>query len=282
MARSEPGGLTNRNWLARNGKARLPGAPGNGMLRIGCVKYLNARPLIHGWEGDVEFDHPSALCSKLFTGKLDVALVSSFEFLRNPIYRIVDDVSISSDGPVYSVFVAHCGDIAEIEEIELDPASETSANLLRCLIAELGLKPRLIGNIDLQSVRPAGLEPAASAAVQPGKHQATENISAGHTGKMPVFRPSPGLQSAASDAAQGPALRALDKHADIQRTRRNLPHWEQEGATYFVTFRLADAVPSQLAKQWREELETWRKFHPEPWNAEVVAEYRKRFLRPRE
>jgi chorismate dehydratase len=113
------------------------------MLRIGCVKYLNARPLIHGGEGDVDFDHPSALCNKLAAGKLDVALVSSFEFLRNPIYRIVDDVSISSDGPVYSVVVAHRGEINQIQEIELDPASETSVNLLRCLIAELGLNPRL-------------------------------------------------------------------------------------------------------------------------------------------
>ena len=113
-------------------------------LRIGCVKYLNARPLIRGWEGDVDFDHPSALCNKLAAGNLDVALVSSFEFLRNPIYRIVDDVSISSDGPVYSVVVAHRGEVADIEEIELDPASETSANLLRCLIAERELNPRLI------------------------------------------------------------------------------------------------------------------------------------------
>ena len=116
------------------------------MLRIGCVKYLNACPLIHGWEGNVDFDHPSVLCNKLATAKLDVALVSSFEFLRNPIYRIVDDVSISSDGPVYSVVVAHRGEIDQIEEIELDPASETSVNLLRCLLAELGLKPRLIQN----------------------------------------------------------------------------------------------------------------------------------------
>jgi len=114
------------------------------MLRIGCVKYLNARPLIYGWKGDVDFDHPSALCDKLATGNLDVALVSSFEFLRNPIYRIVDDVSISSDGPVYSVVVAHRHEIAKIEEIQLDPSSETSANLLRCLIAERGLNPRLV------------------------------------------------------------------------------------------------------------------------------------------
>jgi chorismate dehydratase len=112
-------------------------------LRIGCVKYLNAQPLIRGWPGDVDFDHPSALCDKLARGELDIALASSFEFLRNPIYGIVDDVSISSAGPVYSVVVAHSGDTSEIREIELDPASETSANLLQCLLAELNFAPLL-------------------------------------------------------------------------------------------------------------------------------------------
>jgi chorismate dehydratase len=114
-------------------------------VRVGCVKYLNARPLIRGWAGNVEFDHPSALCQRLAKGQLDVALVSSFEFLRNPIYRIVDDVSISSDGPVYSVVVAYRGEFSNIEEIELDPASETAVNLLRCLLGELGLTPHLNG-----------------------------------------------------------------------------------------------------------------------------------------
>ena len=114
-------------------------------VRVGCVKYLNAHPLIRGWPGNVEFDHPSALCHRLAKGQLDVALVSSFEFLRNPIYRIVDDVSISSDGAVYSVVVAHRGEFSDIQEIELDPASETAVNLLRCLLAELGLTCRLIG-----------------------------------------------------------------------------------------------------------------------------------------
>ena len=83
------------------------------------------------------------LCKRLASGGLDVAFVSSFEFLRNPIYRIVDEVSISSAGPVYSVVVAHRGDISEVDEIELDPAAETSGNLLRCLLAERGLSPRL-------------------------------------------------------------------------------------------------------------------------------------------
>jgi predicted solute-binding protein len=117
------------------------------MLRVGCVKYLNAHPFIQGWQGPVEFDHPSALCKRLANGELDVALVSSFEFLRNPIYRIVDDVCISSDGPVFSVVMAHRGEISQIEEIELDSASETAVNLLRCLLSELGLTPRVVPNV---------------------------------------------------------------------------------------------------------------------------------------
>ena len=92
----------------------------------------------------MDFDHPSALCKRLASGELDIALVSSFEFLRNPIYRIVDNVSISSAGPVYSVVVAHSEDISGINEIELDPAAETSGNLLRCLLAKLNLAPRFM------------------------------------------------------------------------------------------------------------------------------------------
>lgn len=106
-------------------------------MRIGCVKYLNARPLIHGWLGPVVFDHPAALCQKLAAGDLDVALVSSFEFLRNPIYRIVDGISISSDGPVYSVVVAHAGENL-LSNVELDPASQTSVALLQYLMGERG------------------------------------------------------------------------------------------------------------------------------------------------
>jgi chorismate dehydratase len=113
-------------------------------LRIGCVKYLNARPLIHGLPGNVVLDHPSALCAQLARGELDVALVSSFEFLRNPIYKIVDDVAIASEGAVFSVVVAHQGKISEVQEIELDPAAETSGNLLRCLLGEMNLRARVV------------------------------------------------------------------------------------------------------------------------------------------
>ena len=77
-------------------------------------------------------------------------------------------------------------------------------------------------------------------------------------------------------------FRPVDPREPVIQTRRRLPHWEQQGATFFITFRLADAVPQKLLRQWKEELETWRKFHPEPWDASTKYEYQKRFHDARE
>ena len=127
---------------------------GSPELRIGCVKYLNAQPLVHGWPGTVVFDHPARLCEMLAAGELDAAFVSSFEYLRNPVYSIVDDAAVAADGAVYSVFVAHLHTIDELEEIALDPASATSVNLLRCLLAERQSPARLVPAAD-EAITPA-------------------------------------------------------------------------------------------------------------------------------
>jgi carbamoylphosphate synthase large subunit/REP element-mobilizing transposase RayT len=74
----------------------------------------------------------------------------------------------------------------------------------------------------------------------------------------------------------------LNLHGETEKHRRNLPHWEQPNATYFLTFRLADAVPQNILRQWKEELDTWQKFHPEPWDAATKYEYHKRFQDNRE
>ncbi len=105
-------------------------------LRIGCVQYLNSKPLIHDYAGPVQFDHPSGLARGLATGALDAALVPVFEVLRGPRYLVADGVAIASDGPVFSVFLAHRGPLAEVRTIALDPASLTSAHLLQVLLAE--------------------------------------------------------------------------------------------------------------------------------------------------
>lgn len=105
-------------------------------LRLGCVQYLNAKPLICAYRGNVIFEHPARLAEMLALGELDIALVPTFEALRQPDFRAVDGVSISSRGPVYSVFLAHRGPLEKIKTIALDPASRTSTHLLQCLIAE--------------------------------------------------------------------------------------------------------------------------------------------------
>jgi chorismate dehydratase len=45
-------------------------------------------------------------------------------------------VAVGCDGPVFSVFLAHRGALGGIRSVALDPASLSSANLLRVLLAE--------------------------------------------------------------------------------------------------------------------------------------------------
>jgi REP element-mobilizing transposase RayT len=39
------------------------------------------------------------------------------------------------------------------------------------------------------------------------------------------------------------------------RSRGYLPHWEREGGTYFVTFRLAGTLPQSVVQEWKGERE---------------------------
>lgn len=72
-------------------------------------------------------------------------------------------------------------------------------------------------------------------------------------------------------------FRGLNSHTPVHITQQRLPHWVQEGVSYFVTFRLADSVPVHLQQQWQHEREAWLRFHPEPWSVEVEADYRRLF-----
>ena len=69
----------------------------------------------------------------------------------------------------------------------------------------------------------------------------------------------------------------IDPAVPVDRRQRRLPHWEQPGVTYFVTFRLADSVPLSLLAQWEEERAIWRRCHPAPWSESDEREYRERF-----
>jgi putative transposase len=71
-------------------------------------------------------------------------------------------------------------------------------------------------------------------------------------------------------------LRFFNPYGEIRHTENRLPHWQQENAVYFITFRLADAVPSHLRNQWESERASWLRLHPEPWSIEIELEYHKR------
>ena len=72
-------------------------------------------------------------------------------------------------------------------------------------------------------------------------------------------------------------LRFFDPRAEIAHGQNRLPHWEQPGVPYFVTFRLADALPETLLRDWRIDREAWLAQHPKPWAGAVEVEYHRRF-----
>ncbi len=118
-------------------------------IRIGAVTYLNSRPLISCLSeldpsAQIVIDLPSRLADALAAGALDVALVPSIEYFRNPGATIVSDVCVASDGPVRSVMLYGRVPVEQVRTLALDEGSRTSAALTRILLAErFGLKPQI-------------------------------------------------------------------------------------------------------------------------------------------
>jgi putative transposase len=52
-------------------------------------------------------------------------------------------------------------------------------------------------------------------------------------------------------------LQFFDPEADFGLTRRNLPHWQQPGAIYFITFRTFDSLPKEVVQRWIQERDAW-------------------------
>jgi REP element-mobilizing transposase RayT len=71
----------------------------------------------------------------------------------------------------------------------------------------------------------------------------------------------------------------VNPYAPIDRHEHHLPHWQQGGVYYFVTWRLADSLSSAKLKTWKHEREVWLRLHPEPWAEEIGKEYHERFSR---
>jgi len=60
----------------------------------------------------------------------------------------------------------------------------------------------------------------------------------------------------------------------VDMEKRHLP---KEGATYFITFRLADSLPQEKIKQWKAERDQWLGEHTEPYSPAELEEYARLF-----
>ena len=63
----------------------------------------------------------------------------------------------------------------------------------------------------------------------------------------------------------------------VRKHLNHLPHWQQDSAWVFITWRLADSVPAGLLETWRSDRDDWIKHHPKPWDAETENEFHRLF-----
>jgi REP element-mobilizing transposase RayT len=69
-----------------------------------------------------------------------------------------------------------------------------------------------------------------------------------------------------------PGFQGLDPHKPLTVYYRHLPHWRQDGATYFVTYRQADSLPQSKLRQLEILKAEWESQHPPPQAIEAWEE----------
>ena len=119
------------------------------MTVLGCLPYLNVKPLVHtfetgnlpaGWS--LTYAPPSELAKMLHSREVAAAPVSSFEVLRSSDLVAVPDVCIASRGPAKSVLLFSRVPFSRIRSVALDTSSLTAAAMVRILFSEtFGLSP---------------------------------------------------------------------------------------------------------------------------------------------
>lgn len=120
------------------------------VARIGCVSFINSKPLIDSLQDlpdpQVRFDVPSGLLEDLVRGEVDIALCPVADYFRSPQpLRIVPVGGIACEGPTLTVRLFSRVPFEQITEVYADTDSHTSVNLMRVLLDALfGLRPQVI------------------------------------------------------------------------------------------------------------------------------------------
>lgn len=111
-------------------------------VRIGCVSFLNARPLIDGLDAhpelDVRYDVPSRLLEDLLGGKVDIALCPIVDYQNSPEpLEVVPVGGIGSEGPTLTVRLFSRVPFGEVRELHADPDSHTSIILAQLVLRDM-------------------------------------------------------------------------------------------------------------------------------------------------
>lgn len=69
----------------------------------------------------------------------------------------------------------------------------------------------------------------------------------------------------------------LNPYDVIQTHGSSLPHWQQGSSFVFVTWRLADSLPLQQLREWKNERAIWLTKYPLPWDLATWKCYSERF-----
>ena len=118
-------------------------------LAVGCVSYLNAKPLIYGFEkscdAKLRLEVPSKLLDGIVKKEYDVALLPVIDYQRAPGLCLLPVGGIGCDGPTLTVRIFSKVPIEQIRILKCDTDSHTSVALARVILAELhGLEPKCV------------------------------------------------------------------------------------------------------------------------------------------
>ena len=69
-----------------------------------------------------------------------------------------------------------------------------------------------------------------------------------------------------------PGFQGLHPDKPLTLYERHLPHWRQEGATYFLTFRLEDSLPQEKLREIARLRTEWERRHPPPRTDAVLQQ----------
>lgn len=72
-------------------------------------------------------------------------------------------------------------------------------------------------------------------------------------------------------------MKFYDPLGKTTKYHNNLTHWEQDNATYFITFRLADSIPTEAIRKLSIKREFWLLANPPPWSLETEMEFHQLF-----